>query len=538
MSFWRKIIRSGKSLKPEFARKTEESQSHDAVDTATINKTGFDASVDSASIDASTINFAPEPEDEAPPMPPARFELVDGSLFAGINLHEVNLGTTHFSCWSYLSDGLGKYGQKEMSFLIKINDDQEDDQYPLAPLGFLYTVKDYASKGQLVDDWDITEFGNTGFIAPHFKAVAYLPPEPISVFESTGKIVTGIPITEDELTVAKTYGLTRLLGLLGQAFSHFPCPPWVDLQRQSVVTPVMLQAMQQSIVAKLPHLRVPGVSVALTDNDIVLRMKPIARGFIEQQLRQVPDSFPIVLRAELDRQANGLLVWQSANDQQAPSAITPPGSDGSRIAGAFIIFIPEQDETEGQVLEDGYVVRLRNEVWQTLRKHMFDGGNIKILADTPGMNLALEWVVQDYENPVDGKTYHSAEGWKTVQPQNPRIEMSAIPSVKVKHVVLLSTEAEFQNSITPQMLSNFAGLIETVVVQFFSRKPRPCPELVEFIVQCKILPQKKVEWMLSAMPESEGDKDTLIQLQTELDSLSVPNVTGDAISFQVVFSLK
>lgn len=539
MSFWQKIIRSGKSLKAD--RKSSEdardARSSEAVDTATIDTQPVSSGNEDSAIDTQTIDFAPEPQDEAPPMPPARFELVESSLFAGVNLHEVNLGNSQFSCWSYLTDGLNKYGQKEMSFLVKIGEGKEDDEYPLEPLGFFYTVKNFASKGQFVDNWDITEFGNTGFISSQFRALAYLPPEPISAFQNTSQLITGILLTEEELNIAKTFGVTRLVGLLGQAFSHYPCPPWVDLERKSVATQATLQAMQQSIVAKLPHLRVPGVTVSLTDNDIVLRLKPIARGFLEQQMKQIPDSFPIVLRADLDRHANGLLVWQSANDQQAPSAITPPGSDGSRISGAFVIFIPEQDETEGQVLEDGFVLRVRNDVWQTLRKHMFQGTNIKVMADTAGMNFALEWVTQDNENPLDGKTYHSPDGFETIQPQSPR-PGDATKDVQVKQVVLLSSEAECAASISAPSLANFAGLIETVVVQFFSRTPRPCPGVIEFIVQCKVLPLKKAEWILNAMPRDQASAEKLAELESQLDSLSVPNLTGEPISFQVIFSLQ
>lgn len=528
MSFWQKIIRSGKSLKSDRKATDQgrDSRSSESVDTATIEAQPVAAATKDSNIDTATIDFAPDPQDEAPPMPPARFELIEGSLFAGINLHEVNLGNSQFSCWSYLSDGLSKYGQKEMSFLVKIAAGKEDDEYPLAPLGFLYTVKDYASKGQFVDDWDITEFGNTGFIAPQFRALAYLPPESISAFENTNQLITGVPITDEELNIVKTYGMTRLIGLLGQAFSHYPCPPWVDLERKSVVTAATLQAMQQSIVAKLPHLRVPGVTVSLTENDIVLRVQPRARGFLEQQLKQIPDSFPIVLRADLDRHANGLLVWQSANDQQAPSAITPPGSDGSRISGAFIIFIPEQDETEGQVLEDGFVLRVKNDVWQILRKHLFNGTNVRIMADTAGMNLVLEWVGKESDNT------------QTVEPQSQQVGDVQATGAQVKQLVLLTSETECANSISPQLLANFASLIETTVVQFFARSPRPCPGVTELVVLCKILPQKKSEWTINAMPAEEASPEKLTELQAQLDSLSVPSLTGEPISFKVIFSLQ
>ena len=104
-------------------------------------------------------------EEMEKPAPPVRFELVSNELFAVINLHDMRQGDNAFACWSYISEETFEVQSKRTGNFHQTKIPGEtDDDYPMDPLGFFLTVRQFAEQGQFVMDGDITEFGESGFI--------------------------------------------------------------------------------------------------------------------------------------------------------------------------------------------------------------------------------------------------------------------------------------------------------------------------------------------------------------------------------------
>ena len=64
-----------------------------------------------------------------------------------------------------------------------------------------------------------------------------------------------------------------------------------------------------------------------------------------------------------------------------------PASRLARVAGCFMLFIPEQQETSTRIFEDGFAVLLATDRWVKLREAMFTGQPITVPASEKRFRL-------------------------------------------------------------------------------------------------------------------------------------------------------
>ena len=95
------------------------------------------------------------------------------SLEVDIHLHEFFLGDRHRKCWTYLTTGLAKCGQKEMSLSLLLEEDDDENEFPKTPIKIFQLLEKYARDGKTVDIADATKLGKTGLFG--FTALDYLP---------------------------------------------------------------------------------------------------------------------------------------------------------------------------------------------------------------------------------------------------------------------------------------------------------------------------------------------------------------------------
>src|SRR5262249_54050927 len=141
-----------------------------------------------------------------------------------------------------------------------------------------------------------------------------------------------IGLTEDEVAAFQDFGATRVLSILGKAERFYPTPYWTERNRPSRMSP----DWRNSILAKIAHISGSGFRVFKEGNRIILRAHA---GVVAQRtteaLRSLPPNVPLALLAEIDPSADAALVWQPG--QSEPHAITPPGGQGRRLCGSFVI---------------------------------------------------------------------------------------------------------------------------------------------------------------------------------------------------------
>jgi len=451
------------------------------------------------------------------PAPPVRFEIVPDELYAIVNLHDMQQGANSFSCWSYVSEGLNRLGQKELAILIRQNPGEEIHEYPMDPLGLFLTVR----QGSFVTEGDVTEFGESGFIDSKFRAMAYLRPLGIAGMEEPNSVLSCVLLTEDELEIARRFGLTRVLALLGYTFSHFPCPPWVDRGRNSCITDDMKAAMDQSILAKVPQFAIPGVRVQLAGTTLSIKCPNGLEEGLNELLQQIPEEAPLVVSGELDPDANALLVWQ-ATMENGPSAITPPGSDGSKVCGCSVLFFPEQDESNAQVVEDSFLLSLATPDWLKMRKALMTGSEVKV-ATPAGGTISIEW----YQPEVA-----STAGIGAMLTELPKVELPD-SCAKIENVEVTTDHDVVGKVSSPAVLRQYIEAVQYTILGYFV--DRKASDIRTINVKCEITPGNKVSWNMSSTPQE--DKIELKGIELRLADLPTPAVNSDKVEFQLVLAV-
>ncbi|OGN83997.1 MAG: hypothetical protein A2X23_03945 [Chloroflexi bacterium GWC2_73_18] len=314
----------------------------------------------------------------------ARVDLVPGRLAATVFVHAIDSREGRLDCWTYASRGLRSHGQKELVLTLVRRPDEAPDAYPRDPLDLFAAVLDVAAGGRIVDEGDLTELGPAGFLGrPGIRALGYLRPDPPLV----GTALQAILLTDDERQVAQSHGLTRVAARLGDRYRHYPCPPWSERDRPSVITPGEAGG---SLLERLARVGVRGAAVLHLPGAIELSLPAEALPALRDGLPALPPAAPLALLTGFDQRANAWLAW--APQQHGPYAISPDGSDGSRLGGCFCAFLPDQPGDGWQVFEDGLVVSLTPASWARVREALLGGTEATVRSMGPdGTTFALGW---------------------------------------------------------------------------------------------------------------------------------------------------
>jgi len=453
---------------------------------------------------------------------PLRFDLIPDELSARVWLHRVDSTL----CWSYTSEGLSAHGQRELIVTVRVDPGEGPADFPKEPLRVFVEVLRLARAGRRVGPGDTTELGGSGLlghqgivytsIREHFDGVDF--PDGLAA----------IPIKDEEVDAAVTFGITRVLGRLGQAYSHYPWPPWADRTRPGLP---MARLLEDSIIAQLTRIHAPGMTACLERERIVFRLTEDSGAYLLQQLAAFPAGSPPVLLTELEPSADGCFVWKPG--QTGAKAITAPNATGSRLSGCFLALAPGQSEDEGLIVEDGLMMSLRDPSWRAIKDGLTSLSPVEIRPSNSGFGFALEWLARGYVSPIDGLTYRAEAGWRVHQPEGVAAKEAGGPT-DLKHIVLLAPDHEVARRMRVDELATYIDTIKNTVVGYFDRQP---PEVgQELVLQFKIEPG---EWSaVLKMASRPGIADeTLQRLHDELSQLPSPSVTGGSVAFQMVFAI-
>jgi hypothetical protein len=265
-------------------------------------------------------------------------------------------------CWTFLSQGLVNYGQKEVAFTVK----KTSNQYPEDALRWYSLLLSFAKQQRTVDSYDITEFRSASFLGhSDIRMILYMPHQVFSGLTLAQQALFpqshlhAIPLTSHEYQVYKEDGVLRVLTNLARATRYYPFPPWFDPTRPSLVHS---NEFTGSIMKLVPSYRIPGTSAffSQTSGDITLTVTPRAyRGNHMKEIESTPPEAAVGLQLELDDRLAGCLVWRAG--QKAPNAVSTGGEqkDGPVRNGTFglcnLVFYPQQDKVTFKPVEDGYI---------------------------------------------------------------------------------------------------------------------------------------------------------------------------------------
>lgn len=257
-------------------------------------------------------------------------------------------------CWTYISQGLIKAGQKEIVFTIRRKVEAErEHEFPQEPIQWYEMVYSAARQGLIVDEFQRTEFRAPSFLGrPDIPWIVYAAKCPID--NVTGSFfppewLQAIPLLAPEAEVASGYGVMRALSHLGYSQRWFPWPAWFDRDRKPCIEP---SQMQGSIRAQVSHAMIPGLSAVKKGQDIVLYIPERAEDGIKQALDTFGPDAALPLDCIAHRDADSGLLWCNTDTEPRGYAA---GTSNSCLNLNSITFCPCQEEDSLRLFEDGYI---------------------------------------------------------------------------------------------------------------------------------------------------------------------------------------
>jgi hypothetical protein len=317
------------------------------------------------------------------------------------------------------------HGQREIAIAVRLRASESAAEVRAKLERLLATIGNYAQQGKLVGPGDWTEFGGPGFLDSPTRGLVYADARGVDP-EIPATALVAVLVDSEELRLAQTTSVTRVLSRLGAATRQYPFPATCDRDRKSVAH----REDQRSMLAMVARVRMPEVALLLANGVLVVRCRPKARHTFAEVFAQLAPDAAFGLICSPEAAANGCLVWHPG--QTAPAAITPPGSAGEFLTGAMLLVAPGVDEDRVTVQEDGFALLARAETWAAMREALLAGSEVQLPPTSDGFGLRVEQI---------------DEGWNRYEP--------AGGARGSEQIVLLTPESEIQAAIAVDRLSAY-----------------------------------------------------------------------------------
>ncbi len=457
---------------------------------------------------------------------PQRIEIVEGKLYARVYAHDVGSLDGPVPCWTYVSEGLMRRGQQEILFTLARGTDVDVHDPPPDPIRFFATIFDVSRPGEGIGAGGYTQLKGPMFMG--HRSFIYAPARDLAGVTLTAPTIAAFVVKDEEFELRMKFGPMRLLANLARAYRAFPWPLFSDPSR--AVLPVA-EKVASTILARLPVAHTPGITVCREEERVVMRLPGSAGPGLSSMTRGLPSGSPFALLPDWEPLADGCLAWQPGQEQ--PEAIGPEGSEGRRIAACFIAFVDDEEPGRVGVVEDGAFVRLSSERRRELLSCWEEGAPFALpgAGDEPG--FALEWLQQDYHNPVDGNVYSSPDGWRTFAPQKLASESASGP-VESTGAIMLSAEWEIEAYVGVEELSVFVRNVDAVVSRHFEEHPEVSGQ--DLLLQLVLGSGVSVESSAASRPGIPAP--VLAGLHEQLAGVATPTTRGGPLVFQLVMAIR
>jgi hypothetical protein len=280
---------------------------------------------------------------------------LDDDLKVVIQLHEFYLGDRDRQCWTYVTQGLAKYGQQEMSLSLLVDDGADPESFPKTPVRMFQLLANRARANKKIRHGDATKLGHKGIFS--FPCAFYVPAIQYPDIPELDDTLALILVHQNEYDYARRYGITRFMARLGRFCSSFPYPTWNTQRRPSlfmgdVEEPSLLNDLP---VKALPHSYVHQLSdvlqLQLHKDDVKAALESLSKAASDEATSDEPS----VLSTAFSSRCDAGLYWQEGQD--GPGAYAAPEAQSEMIGGSFVA-ISRNDATGFEVQEDGFALAL------------------------------------------------------------------------------------------------------------------------------------------------------------------------------------
>lgn len=278
-------------------------------------------------------------------------ELEKGLLSAEIYPHEVCNGDGALSCWTAVTRGLARVGQRELVLTI-VREAKARDAFPREVLDYFSAVRTFAEQGRIVDEGGVSGYRAPGpFGLGSFVGLAFMNAVPVVDVPVPPDGLAGVFLTEGELAVAAFCSVTRVLYRLGKEARYFPTPYWSDPSRKSVYA---VGDADRSVLSKMRPTRLLGATATLRGSELVLTLPSAAARTIADR---VSSGAAVAVLPGRERSVTAALVWMPG--QAEAEAIFEAGTEPTSMAASFVALVPRGEQAEDvRFIEDGFAALL------------------------------------------------------------------------------------------------------------------------------------------------------------------------------------
>ncbi|HEX3854074.1 MAG TPA: hypothetical protein VHW01_24090 [Polyangiaceae bacterium] len=324
-----------------------------------------------------------------PPSPgnPSTVAVIPGKLTVAFHAHDALEGSVH-SFLSAVTHGLHKQKQRELVISLRLSQSDDVAEKARDLIRFFTTVRHWARHGQRVDAGELTQFGERGLFGQSHNGLLYVAARPISGVDLPARALAGVLVDRAEARLAADCGVYRVLTRLAESQRHFPNPTWSEIDRPSVAT----SRESESMLVKVRRARTRSASFVVEGERLRILLSREVRADLRGSVASLPPRTPFALLVAPAADANALLVWHPG--QKEPKAITPDGSDGSRLSGSCLLIAPGGQKDQTRLWEDGHSLSFSDETWARVSAALFAAKPLKLrMADDT--LLELEWQSED-----------------------------------------------------------------------------------------------------------------------------------------------
>ncbi len=285
---------------------------------------------------------------------------------------------------SVFSRGFERYKQREYVITLLVSPSEDVTQRMRGLSRFFATAFRWAQEGMLVGPGDFTQFGERGLFGARHNGLLYTEARPLADVPLPADALAAVVVNDDELRVAMSFGVYRVLARIAQHYGQFPAPTWSDLKRASVATP----AEAESQLAKVKRIRARGVSVLVDQDRVRISLPTEVKAVLAHGLAGLPHGAPFALLTDMAADANAALVWHPG--QQDSKILIESGTDGARVSGAFLMIVPGGRGDQARAMEDGYALLFSSATWHEALPALLAQRSLSLrMAD--GITVLLEW---------------------------------------------------------------------------------------------------------------------------------------------------
>lgn len=224
------------------------------------------------------------------------------------------------------------------------------------------------------------------------------------------------PIFADEFELAKRFGATRLMAMMGEHGSSFPWPRCLERERKTVLPPGLdvSKARDDSRIFDAGEHVVLSELCAVLDLDkkiVSLRVPMHQVALIKTHLDSLSPNSGLIFTLTFAPHADSHFFWKPGappseyhfiKRSQAQSADAEDQHKVQLVGGSFLAIVPRGSSDFVTVHEDGFVAMISPLSWNVLRQCLSNGLDCKIKSDvSQGLELDLSFADDDLpeENP-------------------------------------------------------------------------------------------------------------------------------------------